>query len=43
MDRIKRFFLGLYRYVWDFPKNWKPYGWEYEEMTNFYWEGRTVK
>lgn len=41
--RIKRFIIGLYRFVWDFPKNWKSYGWEYEDMTNFYWSGKTVK
>lgn len=31
--------VGIYRFVWDFPVNWKPYGWRPEQMTDSYWEG----
>lgn len=38
---MKKLIISLYRKLYDFPFNWKPYGWEKNEMTNFYWSGKT--
>jgi hypothetical protein len=36
---IKRFFVKLYRKIWDFPRLWRPYGWFKSEMAEWYWKG----
>ena len=36
---FKRFCRSLYRKVWDFPRNWKPWRWEKYDMSERYWLG----
>lgn len=29
----------MYRIFYDYPFNWKPYGWDKSEMSESYWNG----
>jgi len=37
---MKYWLIGLYRFVYDFPINWKKNGYKYTDMTDTYWEGK---
>jgi hypothetical protein len=39
MKHLIRKVKSIYRKYWDFPHNWKPYGWKHYEMTYHYWAG----
>ena len=33
---------AIYRKYWDFPRNWKPYEWNKNELSDSYWDGYTI-
>lgn len=40
--KILEFIKILYRILWNFPRNWKPYGWKATEMSWNYWRGKKL-
>lgn len=40
--RIRWTLTRLYRWIFDYPNNWQPYGWQWEDLTEFYRSGKHV-
>lgn len=43
MKNIIQFIRRTYRRHWDFPNNWKPFGYTKREMDADYWYGKKLK
>ena len=43
MNAILRFFVVLYRILWDYPRYWKRDDWSWNDMSKFYQRGYWIR